>query len=160
MRYFSTELGNRSSGLLRQHGLVRGSSADEVKPMSVLEATHRRSRSRRRLAGQGREAVMACCTVVLLCGTIGAVAFYSRSWPTDPARDKREAELSTGSVLFIPPKGDMCRERTIDNSTWRIRDAGQIDCELALARNAALEAKGRWSGSRTDIIRDSFRNRP
>jgi hypothetical protein len=126
--------------------------------MSVIEATQRKPR--RRAAGQGRELVMAFCLAVTLCGTVGTIAYYSRAWPTSPSPENRQAELSTGSVLLVPPQGDTCRERTIDNATWRIRDAGPIDCTVALARNAAPEAKGQWSGSRVDIIRDAFRNRP
>jgi hypothetical protein len=128
--------------------------------MSALETPQRSSQRRRRLVGQRRELVLACCTAAMLCGTIGLVAFYSRAWPTKPSPASREAELSTGSVLLIPAEGDTCRERTIDNATWRIRDAGPVDCTTALARNAAIEANGRWSGSRVDIIRDAFRNRP
>jgi hypothetical protein len=46
----------------------------------------------------------------------------------------------------------------IDNTTWRIRDSGPVDCRTALARGAHANESG-WSASRVDIIRNGFYNR-
>jgi hypothetical protein len=64
--------------------------------------------------------------------------------------------LNTGSLLVVSPSGNYCRERTIDNSTWRIRDNGWVDCDTALAK-AAANAGDKSAGSRLDLIRQSFR---
>jgi hypothetical protein len=70
-----------------------------------------------------------------------------------------EAELSTGSLLFVAPNSSLCRQRTIDNSTWQIRDNGWVDCDEALAKSANSGTDARTQGSRLDLIREGFRGK-
>jgi hypothetical protein len=109
------------------------------------------------LAADIRRAVLACGLVLSLCVAFVVIAsqFHASSLiPTLHATN--EAELRTGSLLVVSPLGERCRERVIDNSTWRIRDKGWVDCEEALAKSANATAESRSSGSRLAIIRDGF----
>jgi hypothetical protein len=110
-----------------------------------------------RLAGEVQRAFLASGFVLVVCALAAAVASQASMSRTSPTRASGETNLSTGSMLFVSPSGDLCRERTIDNSTWQIRNKGWVDCDDALAKAAGLER--RTSGSRLDIIRESFRGK-
>jgi hypothetical protein len=91
-----------------------------------------------------------------LCVALAFVANRSPdSGPGPRSHVSSEAELSTGSMLVVSPAGSRCRESTIDNSTWQIRNKGWVDCEDALAKSA--DAESRSKPSRIDIIREGFR---
>ena len=66
-----------------------------------------------------------------------------------------EAEIYTGSILFVPLEGDDCRQRLLDNITGRIWDNGVVSCDDALTKSARAQT-GRWSAARVDAIRDGF----
>lgn len=63
--------------------------------------------------------------------------------------------LTTGSIVFVPTSGDICRQSEIDNATWQIRKVGEVPCQQALS--AAAHKDGPGAGTRIAIIRDSFR---
>jgi hypothetical protein len=67
---------------------------------------------------------------------------------------KKGEDLTTGAVVFVPDLGEECRQKTIDNRTWEIRDKGPVSCKDALAASAQRRPGG---SSRMDVIRDSFR---
>jgi hypothetical protein len=94
-----------------------------------------------------------------LCVAFAFVTNRSQdSGPVPRPHVSSEADLSTGSMLVVSPAGNLCRESTIDNSTWRIRNKGWVDCADALAKSAATESRS--TPSRIDIIREGFRGRP
>jgi hypothetical protein len=101
----------------------------------------------------------------LICGialAFGLVVAGVASWlqpPVSPerARAASEATLSTGSMLVVAPTGNQCRQATIDNATWRIRNGGLVDCDEALARAANAGNDVRTPGSRLELIRRGFR---
>jgi hypothetical protein len=109
-----------------------------------------------RIAGEVHRALVASGIVVGVCTAAVVVATWANSSMTRSAQSRSQqsaAELSTGSLLVVSPSGTFCRNRTIDNSTWQIRDNGWVDCEEALAKSAGVEKPG----SRLDLIRQSFR---
>jgi hypothetical protein len=114
-----------------------------------------------RLAVDVRRAFLACGLLVALCVSAIVIASWSgaslRTAPRSNAPSS-EAGLSTGSMLVVSPTGKLCRERTIDNGTWRMRDNGLVDCEEALAKASAAE--GRSPGSRMELIRQGFHGSP
>ena len=63
-------------------------------------------------------------------------------------------------MLVVSPSGTLCRQSTIDNSTWRIRNSGWVDCDEALARSANSGADTRTPGSRLELIRQGFSGKP
>lgn len=73
-----------------------------------------------------------------------------------PGLPQADEDLSTGSVIFVPILGNMCRKKVIDNATWRIRDIGPVECRTALGQGGNQSG---WSTSRVDIIRNGFYSR-
>jgi len=110
-----------------------------------------------RLAGDVRRAFIAYGAGFGLCVGAVTVGTWAHSAMNRGAQSQANGEsLSTGSVLVVSPNGNYCRERTIDNSNWQIRDNGWVDCTTALARSAAASGD-KSAGSRLDLIRESFR---
>jgi len=89
-------------------------------------------------------------------------------WPTQTLRqiflgktavaaDTRESDdaLATGSIVFVPTRGDTCRQSLIDNTTWRISPLGDVSCATALSQESTRHSEA----SRLDVVRNSFRNK-
>jgi hypothetical protein len=111
-----------------------------------------------RFAGEFRRALLACGFGIAVCAAAVAIASWARVTVTSPPRSPAgEADLSTGSLLFVSPAGERCLQRTIDNNTWLIRTNGWVDCDAALAKAAGSAADSRTPGSRLDLIREGFR---
>ena len=112
-----------------------------------------------RLAGELRRAIVACGITFAFCLSAVLIANHWRASMSQATRTtpSSEAELSTGAMLVVSPSGTFCRQRTIDNSTWQIRDNGWVDCDEALAKSAN---SGAPAGSRIDLIREGFRGKP
>jgi hypothetical protein len=111
-----------------------------------------------RLAGDVQRGFVAAGIVVGVCAVGAALAGWGQSSTSRSTQSHHQsaAELRNGSLLIVSPSGQFCRNRMIDNSTWRIRDAGWVDCDTALAKSAGAEN----TGSRLDLIRQSFRGNP
>ena len=114
--------------------------------------------SARRVTGELQRAVVAAGVVLGVCAMGAFFAGWGQSQTGRNPQSNREstAELRNGSVLLVSPSGQFCRNRMIDNSTWRLRDAGWVDCETALAKSTGAEN----TGSRLNLIRQSFRGAP
>jgi hypothetical protein len=68
-----------------------------------------------------------------------------------------EEYLTTGSVLFVPLQGNVCRKRLIDNKTWLMRDMGYVVCDDAVSWNANMIPTTSYSPlARVDAIRNGF----
>jgi hypothetical protein len=102
------------------------------------------------------------CGIALGFGVVVAAVASRLQPPVSPerARAASEANLSTGSMLFVAPGGNQCRQGSIDNSTWRIRNGGAVDCDEALAKAANAGNDARSPGSRLELIRQGFRGAP
>ena len=66
--------------------------------------------------------------------------------PDDDAES--DDELRTGSILIVPPQGNVCRQKLIDNATWRIRDNGFVLCNDAVSWHADAAPVNRARASR------------
>ena len=64
--------------------------------------------------------------------------------------------LATGSILFVPHQGNICRKRLIDNKTWRMHDKGYVICDEAVSWNANTVGQPYTATSRVDAIRGGF----
>ncbi len=132
-------------------------------PVSSMRSNSSGKSRRRRAAGwlghDGRRALVACLCLMGLLGLVmlaGAGSPSAMRWASAQGYDGDE--LATGSILFFPVFGNRCRQRLIDNATWRISDAGEVDCKAALSEPASARAP-QWSASRVDVIRDGFRKK-
>src|SRR5688572_9687421 len=105
-----------------------------------------------------KNALLLCAAAAL--AFLGGIHVVLREAPLTKARmalaKQGVDDLTTGSIVFLPIQGDRCRNRLIDNATWRIRDTGMVDCRTALSHSSA---RPRWSAARADVIRDGFTKR-
>ena len=65
-------------------------------------------------------------------------------------------DLTTGSILFVPDTGNVCRRRLIDNRSWTIRVDGYGRCDDAASGLMAQRAGQYSATSRVDAIRGGF----
>jgi hypothetical protein len=87
----------------------------------------------------------------------GQSAMASKKLSGAAAGDKSGDDyLTTGSILFVPMEGNVCRERLIDNKTWRMRDKGYVVCDEAVSWNAHTKGPSYSPTSRVDAIRSGF----
>jgi hypothetical protein len=73
-----------------------------------------------------------------------------------PAPVPSDAEIYTGSILFVPDDGRVCRRFLFDNRTGRFSDSGLVDCESAYYRTSGTASP---STTRTLAISETFRHR-
>ena len=125
----------------------------------------RRRNTRARRSGDGTWAMLACGTlgICLVAGVVVQVTIGS-PWrgvvalqPQDVLSD--EEMIGTGSILFIPFRGNQCQHNLFDNKTGQIWHSGYVSCDIALAKGSGERTKG-WSMARTEAIRGSFRWKP
>jgi hypothetical protein len=114
-----------------------------------------------RVGGDFQRAFLICGVALAFGLAVAGIASWLQP-PVSPerARAASEATLSTGSMLVVAPGGNQCRQATIDNSTWRIRNGGLVDCDEALAKAANAGNDTRSPGSRLELIRQGFRGAP
>jgi hypothetical protein len=62
-------------------------------------------------------------------------------------------EIYTGSILFMPPEGKICRQLLFDNRTGGFSDNGNVDCERAVYQGTGTK---RWSTARLWAISRGF----
>jgi hypothetical protein len=67
------------------------------------------------------------------------------------------AELYTGSIILVPPSGEQCLERALDNRTGQMWDKGYVNC-YDFARGA--EKNSGLSASRMRAIGNAFAHKP
>jgi hypothetical protein len=63
------------------------------------------------------------------------------------------AEFYTGSIILVPPQGEQCLERALDNRTGQIWDKGYVNC-YDVVRNTAKNSG--LSASRMRSIGNAF----
>jgi hypothetical protein len=69
-----------------------------------------------------------------------------------------DQEIYTGSILYTPDRGNLCRQLLFDNQNGQFTDNGYVDCDRAAYGNPNEEAK-HWSAARVRVISDGFRDR-
>jgi hypothetical protein len=104
--------------------------------------------------GDFRRTLQVCGLVAVASAAIGLVALMAPPMHGTRPQPLTAADLRTGSLLIVSPDSSLCQERTIDNSTWHIRNGTLVECEDALAKAAGSTV---GSGTRLDLIREGFR---
>lgn len=132
------------------------------------ESVQPRSRRRQGAGGIRTGSRDLVRTVAIASGlvTVFAIAFaVSNSWQVRTPQHRtviRSAQsdnnLTTGSIVFVPQIGDICRENVIENATWIVREVGKVPCQEVLP--GGLAGIGLGPLTRVDIIRESFRRAP
>jgi len=125
------------------------------------KTTPRRSRSRHHRGRQVAIVTGLGCLIALGILFVRAVESDVRTaapvkTETASATGQRDGETYTGSILYLPFSGRLCRQHLFDNLTGQLSDNGSVDCEKAAYRSPNGSAKN-WSVARTNIISYSFR---
>jgi len=69
----------------------------------------------------------------------------------------RDTEIYTGSILYFPDRGSLCRQLLFDNQNGQFSDNGYVDCDRAAYRGS--EQPKQWSAARARVISTGFRQR-
>jgi hypothetical protein len=93
-----------------------------------------------------------CCGLWIVCNR----GFKIGQSPSKPASPPSDAEVYTGSILYVPDEGKICRQVLFDNRTGRMQDNGLVDCEHAYYQGTS-EIAMQWSNARARVISESFR---
>jgi hypothetical protein len=73
----------------------------------------------------------------------------------------RPEQHAVGTIKLAPQDG-FCRQMSIDNRTGKITSHGRLPCDKSPtsdAKEVSEALKERATGSRIDVVRDSFRSR-
>ena len=77
---------------------------------------------------------MAFGTSVLLFFTdLSAISRRAQPQP-EITQSGYDNELYTGSIIFIPPTGERCWQRMLDNRDGKLWDKGYVSCDEAISQ--------------------------
>lgn len=85
-----------------------------------------------------------------------AIEPYVMTQRTTAAALPSDREIYTGSVLYMPDVGDVCRQLLFDNRDGHFTDNGNVDCAHAAYRGG-LDDPEQWSTARIRVISTAFR---
>jgi len=74
-----------------------------------------------------------------------------------PVATPSDDEIYTGSILFVPDDGKVCRRFPFDNRNGRLSYGGLVDCESAYYRSPNAPP-AQMSVARTQAISETFRH--
>ena len=108
-----------------------------------------------------RITAVAAVIAVLAAGFFAATETKIELSSAKPAARPSDDEIYTGSILFVPDDGKVCRRVLFDNRTGRLSDSGLVDCEARARRprkcpSPARKPSVKPSGTTHTLI-DSFR---
>jgi hypothetical protein len=130
--------------------------------MNRPERFKRPSKTRARGGERWRQvSVLAAVAGIVAIGLFVASEFEFASFLTarlaaKPAVAKSDDEIYTGSVLYLPNEGNICRQFLFDNRNGRMRDNGLVDCDEASYRGTDEGGK-QLPNARAMVISESFR---
>jgi hypothetical protein len=136
--------------------VFRGRVLSDRSPGAAATVTRRSQSStkRRRKRGGFRQA-----SVVIALGiTVALGALVSDRYAAlkrQPAAAQGDEEIYTGSILYMPDEGNVCRQLLFDNHNGRLTDNGHVDCERAFYQGG-LGSPKQWSAARLRVISGGF----
>jgi hypothetical protein len=101
--------------------------------------------------------VLAISMTIASAGLFASQHIELKHSAAQPKKQPNDDEIYTGSILFVPNDGKICRQLLFDNRKGLINDNGLVDCAHAYYRSATdmqVSAAGR-----AQIISESFRGR-
>jgi hypothetical protein len=104
-----------------------------------------------------RITAVAAVIAVLAAGFFAATETKIEISSAKPAARPSDDEIHTGSILFVPDDGKVCRRVLFDNRTGRLSDSGLVDCESAYYRSPGTPP-AQMSIARTQAISETFRH--
>jgi hypothetical protein len=119
-------------------------------------------RSNRRPKGNSRASerphlliVLSATAAITVGGFFAAAHIQIVPAPVKPTKPLSDDEIYTGSILFVPNDGKICRQFLFDNRTGRTNDNGLVDCDHAYYPTASKPPM-QWSSARAQVISESF----
>lgn len=135
---------------------------DNIRARQIM----RRKAAMRVLRARDRRRAILTGAVLTGAVAIGIVtgAYFARTVTTAKTASytaflAQAEELRTGTVLFVPLEGNICRQRIIDNETWHMADAGSVVCDEAVSWNSSAPGQKYFVAVRVDAIRSGFRTK-
>ena len=95
---------------------------------------------------------------VLVAGLFAARESKIEPSSAKPIAMPSDDEIYTGSILFVPDDGKVCRRFLFDNRSGRLSYSGLVDCESAYYRGQGVPPIP-MSIARTQAISETFRHR-
>jgi hypothetical protein len=102
--------------------------------------------------------VLSAIAVIAMAGFVATTHIEIARAPVKMANPPDDDEVYTGSILFVPTDGKICRQFLFDNRTGRTNYNGLVDCDHAYYQNAS-PTHMQWSGARARVISEGFRRR-
>jgi hypothetical protein len=127
-----------------------------------MDRSKRRSKARTRSRERWRQMVFLAAIAsvpaigLFAVGQLEIEQLLARFSAAQSAPPPSEAEIYTGSILYLPDLGTTCRQFLFDNRNGRVQDNGFVDCEQAHYRGIG-ESMRQVSIPRAVVISQSFR---
>lgn len=74
---------------------------------------------------------------------------------TTAAAGQNDEDIYTGSIVYMPDDGRLCRQLLFNNETGQLTDNGYVDCEQAIYHGG--DGPKQWSAARIQVIATGFR---
>lgn len=121
------------------------------RPKQRLKRQNSRSERARRIT-----AVVAVLAL-LAAGLFAARDVKIQLTSAKPVPTPSDDEIYTGSILFVPDDGKVCRRVLFDNRSGQLSDGGLVDCQSAYYRSPNAPP-AQMSIARTQAISETFRH--
>jgi hypothetical protein len=119
--------------------------------VSIFSSRYKSKHFSRDQTGGARVAIIISVFVAL--GLLTSGGYLATRPNTAPLVVKPDDdEIYTGSILFSPHDGSLCRRLLFDNRTGQFADAGHVNCDQIYSSGAK-----RWSWARVQAISQGFR---
>ena len=98
---------------------------------------------------------LSVMAAIMAAGFLAATHIQIVRAPAKPTKPLSDDEIYTGSILFVPNDGKICRQFLFDNRTGRTNDNGLVDCDHTYYPTASKPPM-QWSSARAQVISESF----
>jgi hypothetical protein len=103
-------------------------------------------------------AAFAISLVTYFYGTVPILQSQQVSSRPKNIRHTDDDVLFTGSIVFLPARGDQCWQRMIDNRTGAMWDKGYVNCYDAVSQLIEQKQNGLKNSDRMHAISHAFRH--
>jgi len=102
--------------------------------------------------------VVAIGTILALGSVAIAEIVTARAERAAALAEASDAEIYTGSILYMPTGSGVCRQLLFDNHDGQFTDNGYVNCNSAAYPGASVSSEP-WSAGRLRVISTGFRGR-
>jgi hypothetical protein len=100
--------------------------------------------------------IVAAVGALLALGLLASGGYVvSKKRPAPVVTALNDDEIYTGSILYMPDEGRICRQILFNNLTGLLSDNGKVDCERAAYHG---DDNMRLSSARVRVISTGFRD--